>query len=185
MNIVRKEVKSTVKIKSTSFLSLPVELENDPVARAERRLKAFMANSDWIYETLLLLDKALENETELNNLDQWALERLDLTARVEYGQLILIDRYYTRFTNPMLISLKAKIISLATAYASKLIRKPDLHHMEKMFVKSLRKSTRKLTDQEINVLKEAYLKVQNGKIVNLKGQEVGLPKFNFLRLLIA
>jgi hypothetical protein len=187
MSLVKKEIKnSQARVKSTSPLSLPVSLEINPVNRIERRLKAFIANSDWIYEALNLIEKALNNNTELNTLDNWALERLDLTAVIENGSLILKDRYHTELTTDMLNSLKEKIIALTATYAGKLVKRPDLHHMERTFKKALRKSAKnRLTEEETNVLKEAYLLLENGKVVDLRGTVINLPRFNFLRLLIA
>jgi hypothetical protein len=186
MSLVKKEIKSQGKVRVTTPLSLPVLYENDPVARIERRLQALIANTDWIYDSLNLFDKALNNVTELGIYDQWALERLDLTARVENGLLVLTDRYHTLISREMLVVLTEKITILTTRYAEKLVKRPDLHHMEPMFKRALRKSPgNRLSEEETNVLKEAYLKLENGKVYNLKGQVINLPRFKFLRFLIA
>ena len=48
----------------------------------------------------------------------------------------------------------------------------------------LRKSlSQSLNAEEISILKDVFLKVENGKIVNLKGQEVKLPKFGILSVM--
>src|SRR5205823_3124354 len=96
-------------IKSTTQLSLSVfTAANDPVARVERRLKAVIANSDWIYDTLNLIEKVFNNQQELNKFDHWTVERLDLIIKVENNQLVLMDRYFTRFDTEMLNLLKDK-----------------------------------------------------------------------------
>jgi hypothetical protein len=186
MSLVKKEIKNQIRVKATSQLSLPDFTEKNPVARIERRLQALIANSDWIYDSLDLIEKALNNSTTLNTFDNWTLDRLDLTARIDNGTLVLTDRYHIILTTEMLNTLKTKIIALTARYADKLVKRPDLHHMEKTFKKALRKSSgNKLSEEETNVLKEAYLKLENGKVFNLNGQLINLPKFSFLRLLVA
>lgn len=184
MQLVKNEsVKKSVKV--TAELSLPVVItDNDPLARIERRLGRLIANSDWVYDTLALIEKVLNNESNLSRIDQWTLDRLDLSASLENGELILTDRYLTVFDNSMLKTLKNKIISMTAKYSNLLLQEPELHHMKKAFKKALRKSnTRKLNEEEANMLKEAYLKQVDGKIVNLRGEAVTLPKFSFFSIL--
>ncbi len=181
-----RKKETSIKIKSTSFLSLPEIAEKDPVALAERRIRAFIENPDWVYDTLSVISKALNNVIVLNAFECLALERLDLISEVENGFLVIMDRYYNVLDKNILTSLKQQILSLTACYSSRLIREPELHHMKSLFKKALRKApTKKLTAEETNVLKEAYLKLENGKVVNLRGELVNIPQFNFRTLLTA
>lgn len=175
-----------VKVKGTTELNFDVTIvrANDPLARLERRIDSFMGNSDWIYDTISLFNKLLNGELAFSKLEKLALERLDLKVIIQEDGYTIEDRYYAVVDLEKLSELKEKIISLTTVYANKLLRTPKLHHMEKFFKKTLRKSVaRILTPEEHNVLREAYLTVKSGKLVNLRDEEVFVPKYSFFQVL--
>jgi len=175
-----------VRVKGTTELNLDVTIirGNDPIARLERRIDAFIGNSDWIYDTISLFNKLISGELVFSKLDQLALDRLDLKVIVQEDSFIIEDRYYALVDLEKLSELKERIISLTTVYANRLLRMPKLHQMERFFKKTLRKAAgRVLTPEEHNVLKDAYLSVNGGKIVNLKGEEVFVPKYSFFQVL--
>lgn len=172
-----------VKTSFTSELIMPsVETQNyDIVSKLERRLKSFLKNPEWIYETLSLIEKAQKNFLNLNEYELWSLRRLDLNYEIQNNNLVLSDRYNNVLSTSQLSSLKAKIISLTVNHASKVLKDTSLHHMEESFKRVLRKSVSKeLNQEEVSILKDAYLKVENGKVVNLKGNQVKLPRLGFL-----
>lgn len=172
-----------VKTSFTSELVMPsVSTENyDVVSKLERRLKAFLKNPEWIYETLSLIDKAQKNFLNLNEYELWALRRLDLNYEIQNNNLVVSDRYNNVLSQSQLSSLKSKIISLTVNHASKVLKDTSLHHMEESFKRVLRKAiSKELNQEEVSILKDAYLKVENGKVVNLKGNQVKLPRLGFL-----
>ena len=180
--MVMLAVKENVKTRTTSELALPVQVNYDLGAKLELRLKSFLNKPEWIYESLSLIDKAISNRTFLTEYDVWALNRLDLVSKIEYGNLVLMDRYNNVLTINTLKTLKNKIVGMTATYAAKLLKKPELHHMEKAFTNVLKKAMfQELNQEETSILKDAYLKVENGKIVNLKGDKVKLPRLGILK----
>ncbi|MFN8671686.1 MAG: hypothetical protein U0457_06315 [Candidatus Sericytochromatia bacterium] len=180
IEVLEKEI-VTSRAKSTSELSFEFNTKQNSIEKIEKRLKAFLKNPEWVYEAISLFDKVIKGESNFTKFELWAVERLDLELSFEYNTPVLKDRYQRILSKKMLSDLKSRVINLTTIHANKLLRTPKLHHMEKSFLRVLRKSlSQQLTEEEISILSDAYLKVENNVIVNLKGEKVRLPKFGIL-----
>ena len=170
--------------KNISDLDLNFNTKSESIEKIEKRLKAFMKNPEWIYESLSLFDKVINEYSNFTKYELWAVERLDLELSFEFNNPILKDKYQRVLNKKMLSDLRSNIIKLTVIHANKVLKTPKLHHMEKSFMRVLRKSlSQSLNDEELSILKDVFLKVENGKIVNLRGQEVKLPKFGILSVM--
>src|SRR5690606_24274472 len=89
------------------------------------------------------------------------------------GKVSVTDRYHVFVDNSVLEEFSQKLTNLAVSHSNKLLKNPKLHNMEKSFRKVLKKASFSvLTEEEQSILKDAYLKKEGSKIVNLRGEEV-------------
>jgi hypothetical protein len=181
LEVLEKEVVASNK--KTAILSTSTNFNVDVISKVEKRVRAFINNSDWIYETLSAINKVLSNEYNFTRFEVWSLDKFDLEVSVENDIVSLTDRYKNRLTRKNLLDLKTKILSITVTHANKVLKKPELHHMEKTFMRVLRKSvSNQLNDEEISILNDVYLRYDHGKIVNLRGESVKLPRFGVLSI---
>lgn len=179
IEVLEKEV--LVSNKKTTTLQFPVNFNHDVISKVEKRTKVFINNSDWIYETLSVINKIIANESNFTRFELWSIEKFDLEISFDNNDVTLTDRYKNKLSKKNLLDLKTKILSITVTHANKVLKKPDLHHIEKTFMRVLRKSlSSPLNDEEISILNDVYLRYDDGKIVNLRGESVKLPRFGVL-----
>lgn len=141
-------------------------------------VRRFIQNVDWIMDLLSLIDKLLrEAPAELTRFERLIIQDYLHFRLIERNDsLILIDRSGQRFEAAELLALRDQILDETEKRALWLYHNPSKHPLAKAFKQVLAKlGDKDLSEEEVAILREAYLLTHQGEIYTLRSRRLTPP----------
>lgn len=139
--------------------------------------RRFIQNVDWVMDLLSLTDKLLhQNTQEISRFERLIIQDYLNFRLLESSQgILLIDRAGNRLQANDLLNLRDQILAEVEKRALFLYYNPGRHSMPSAFKQVLAKiGDKELNEEELAILREAYLSVHNGEVYTLRGKKLDL-----------
>lgn len=139
-------------------------------------VKRFVQNVDWVMDLLSLTDKLLRQApaSEITRFERLIIQDYLHFRLIERSEgLILVDRAGHRLEAAELLHLRDQILAEAEARAMFLYYNPGRHPLARGFKQVLAKiGDTDLSEEEIAILREAYLFTDGGQIYTLRSRKL-------------